>query len=557
LRLDDDDRGGVTMARATKGSTDRTDLKELEIQQELARRDGNGHVGLLGAKKELGKAKTLKDAYGSIVRGIADPMFVADKDLTVVYMNEACAEASGYSAEEAVGKMKCEQVFNSDICRTNCALKHCMATRETITGTKVTITNRSGQEIPVLCSASPLMDDSGEVIGGMEMVRDITEDVEREREVKNQEEYANSIVRGISDPFFVVDRDLVVTYMNQACADATGYSIDEVVGKMRCQQVFNADICNTDCAIKKCMATGETLSGARVNITNRSGQQIPIMVSAAAIYDAEGNVLGGYELARDMSKEAEIERQLLDAAEQLSSASEQVAAGTNETSTVADQVAQGVQGIASEMEAVTAASARCAEVASAGQEAVQRAVERMETISSASNEMVEGMRELNTKSVEIGQITEVITSVAEQTNLLALNAAIEAARAGEHGKGFAVVAEEVRKLAEQAASATGQITQLLKGIQDLVDSRTKQMEETATDVQEGAAQVGEMSSAFTQVSEAIGETDVRSQNVSATTQELSASSEEMSATFEEIVASTEELTSLAESLQETASQLGK
>ncbi|MGD9788882.1 MAG: methyl-accepting chemotaxis protein [Sulfuricellaceae bacterium] len=97
--------------------------------------------------------------------------------------------------------------------------------------------------------------------------------------------------------------------------------------------------------------------------------------------------------------------------------------------------------------------------------AVERVAANIRRLSAKTSETASRVDELNDRAAQIGGIVGLIRDVAEQTNLLALNAAIEAARAGEQGRGFAVVADEVRRLAERTAEATGQITSLVSAIQ--------------------------------------------------------------------------------------------
>jgi methyl-accepting chemotaxis protein PixJ len=93
------------------------------------------------------------------------------------------------------------------------------------------------------------------------------------------------------------------------------------------------------------------------------------------------------------------------------------------------------------------------------------AVEGILTIRNTVAETAKKVKRLGESSQKISKVVNLISNFAAQTNLLALNASIEAARAGEEGRGFAVVAEEVRSLARQSATATGEIETLVASIQ--------------------------------------------------------------------------------------------
>ena len=151
---------------------------------------------------------------------------------------------------------------------------------------------------------------------------------------------------------------------------------------------------------------------------------------------------------------------------------------------------------AKEMEQIAFDSANNASV---GKETVDAAIAVMKNIAEQVSNSAKVIGELGKRSDEIGQIVETISGIAAQTNLLALNAAIEAARAGEQGRGFSVVAEEVRKLAEQSASATENISKLIATIQHDTSSAVESIEQGNQSVKEGTQSVAETGAAFADI----------------------------------------------------------
>ena len=158
-------------------------------------------------------------------------------------------------------------------------------------------------------------------------------------------------------------------------------------------------------------------------------------------------------------------------------------------------------------------------LAEEGQQVVERSINSMQQLSQMLSTSSGHIESLNDKTVNIGQILEVITSISQQTNLLALNAAIEAARAGEAGRGFAVVADEVRNLAHRTQESAQQVQTMIEELQISARESVSTMEESQRHSQNSVEIANSAGERLVSVTERIGEIDGMNQSVATATEE--------------------------------------
>ncbi len=491
--------------------------------------------------------------YEALLDNIPWPISVTDMDMNWTFVNRTVEQFLNIKRKDVLGH-QCSE-WKAGICKTeNCGIA---GLRRNILQTKFA---QQGMDFQV--DTSYILNRKGEKVGHIEVVQDITS---RERATQYQ---AREVERLESNLRKLATGDLS---LDLALGEADQYTktvrsdFERIAGSLA--EVKRAVGSLIDDAVMLSRSAVEGKLSTRADMAKHQGDYRkiisgvnetldaiikPIQDSAAVLQDmARGNLAvrlqaeyqGDHRLIKDAINQvgASLDNALREvweavsatasASNQISASTEEMAAGAQEQTSQASQVASAVEEMTktilenSQNASATANVAKQAKTsAESGGAIVSETVSGMRRIAAVVEQSALTVKELGKSSDQIGEIVTVIDDIADQTNLLALNAAIEAARAGDQGRGFAVVADEVRKLAERTTKATKEIAEMIRKIQTDTQGAVKSMEEGTKQVDAGihlADQAGTSLQEIVHVSQRV--TDMVMQIAVASEQQSSAS----------------------------------
>jgi PAS domain S-box-containing protein len=130
----------------------------------------------------------------TILDSVADGIFTVDDKMNIWTYNKAAEELTGIPYSEAVGR-PCYEIFRSSVCDNGCPVREVMESRQSVINREVEITDSENRKKPVSISASILEDESGNITGAVETMRDLSLVQTLKQEIQQKFSFKNLVSR--------------------------------------------------------------------------------------------------------------------------------------------------------------------------------------------------------------------------------------------------------------------------------------------------------------------------------------------------------------------------
>ena len=296
------------------------------------------------------RMRASEEDYRRLFEHVGCGVFISTKDGRFLDANQALLDMLGYRSKEEFFKIDIatdlylhpgdRRRFQQMIERDGRVIDY-----------EVEFKRKDGAPIPILLTGHTRHDQHGNIVGYEGINVDLSQRKQMERELQEAHDFLDNLVKSSPDAIIATDMNGRILLWNKSAEEILGYAAEEVIGKMNIQQIYPEGMAKQ---VMKMMRAPEYGGPGRLRSypivpVRRDGTIIEGNLSAAIIYDAQGNEMAQVGIFVDLKERLEMEAKLRNTQEQLLQ-SEKLAAMGRLTSQIAHELNNPLYGIMNTLE---------------------------------------------------------------------------------------------------------------------------------------------------------------------------------------------------------------
>lgn len=291
-----------------------------------------------------------EERYQNLFEHVGVGVYISSKEGRFLDANQAFINMMGYSSKE--------EILNLDITRDlyvrpsdRPKFQEMIEREGRVVQYEVDFKKKDGTPITVLLTSHVRYDHNGNILGYEGITEDQTERYMMEKKLREAHDFMNKIIQSSPSPIMAADLKGNIFIWNRAAEETLGYPASETIGKMHITKIYPEGLAYKIMEMIRSPEHGGVgmLRGHPMLYVRRDGQVIDGSLSAAMIYDDDGNEVATVGSFVDMTERIEMERTLRSTQEQLLQ-SEKLAAMGRLTSQIAHELNNPLFGIMNTLE---------------------------------------------------------------------------------------------------------------------------------------------------------------------------------------------------------------
>ena len=247
--------------------------------------------------------------YETILNTVEDGIYLMDTDGRFVAVNDATVNLTGYPREYLVGRHVSTVLPDGDVQRGRQLIQDLLTDDDRHVGTlEQTVVTASGEEIPCE-NRLAIVENDDEFLGNVGVVRDVSEQRERERRLREERALVEAIFEAVPDLLYAFDENGEFLRWNDRVPEATGYSEEEIEEQDPLDFLAPED--RTRVAERlRTVVSDRRIEHLEADLRTRDGESIPHEFSGGPVVDEDGELIGVAGMGRDVSDRVARERQI-------------------------------------------------------------------------------------------------------------------------------------------------------------------------------------------------------------------------------------------------------